>query len=369
MTKHIGLIVNPIAGMGGSVGLKGTDGGERYQQALDLGAQPVTPHRTKVLLSHIEHLDQIHFLTGPGQMGERWLQNQNLPYKVVGKIQGTTTARDTQRIARKMVSQGAECLIFVGGDGTARDIYDAVDQEIPVVAVPSGVKMFSSAFATSPQAAARLVDVFIEGTDTVEEEVLDIDEDAFRQDTLASTHYGTLRVPAAPIYIQPGKAASQTGRSNRIVKEDIAAYVVEEMDPDTLYLLGPGTTLKAITDHLGMEKTLLGVDAIHGSQLVGRDINEQQILDLLDQYEQSCIIVTPIGGNGFIFGRGSKQFTPEVITGVGTENILIVGTGAKVRSLNTLRVDTGDPELDRSLSGYIKVIIDYNLKRVIKVQH
>lgn len=366
--KKLGLIINPRAGMGGSVGLKGTDGKQLYEKALELGAEPVTPGRTQELLDHIKHLDKIHFLAAPGRMGESYLEGQAVSYERVGEIPGETAPEDTRRIARRMVQQGAECLIFIGGDGTARDVYDAMGTEVPVVAVPSGVKMYSSVFANNPRDAARLVDAFLEGTETNEEEVLDIDEEAYRQDRLSSRLYGYLKVPAAQRFIQPGKAASSVNPSARQVKKEIAAYLVEEMDPGRLYLLGPGTTVSAIAEELGLPKTLLGVDAVADRKLVGEDVNERKIFALFERYQERSIIVTPIGGNGFIFGRGSKQFTPEVIRGVGRENILVAASGDKIRSLDSLRVDTGDPRLDETLSGYLRVVIGYKRRRVVKVR-
>jgi predicted polyphosphate/ATP-dependent NAD kinase len=358
MRKSIGLIVNPVAGMGGSVGLKGTDGG-MHEKALALGAEPVTPGRTRDLLDHIEHKDEVSLLVAPGDMGECHVKAFDMAFDVVGEIGQETSAEDTKRIAREMVDRGIELLIFVGGDGTARDIYDTVGSDVPVVAVPAGVKVFSAVFAVSARAAAEMMDAFLEGTGVTEEEVLDIDEEAFRQDRLASRLYGHLLVPEVRRFLQPGKAGSNVSKTSVQSKQEIATYVVEGMDPDTLYLLGPGTTLRAITDEIGLAKTLLGVDAVHAEALVGKDLNERAILDLLQRYAKNKIIVTPIGGNGFIFGRGSKQFTPEVIRQVGTNDIIVVGTRDKVIQLECLRVDTGDVELDEMLYGYVRVTVGY----------
>jgi len=365
--KIIGLIVNPVAGMGGSVGLKGTDGKMMYEKALELGAEPVTPQKTKELLSHIKHKDRIKLLVAPGVMGEKYVVGFNFPIEVIGEMDEDTSAVDTKRIARQMIERGAELLVFVGGDGTARDIYDAIRSRLPVVAVPAGVKIFSSVFAVSTRAAAEMVDAFVEGADLIEEEVLDIDEKAFREDRLASQLYGYLVVPEARGFLQPGKAASSMAQSSRLSKKEIAAYIVEEMDPKTLYLLGPGTTVRAITDEMGLSKTLLGVDAVYAGQMVEMDLNERGILRLFELYAKRKIIVTPIGGNGFIFGRGSKQFTPQVIKQVGRENILVVGTLDKLKQLDCLRVDTGEFELDEMLRGDLSVWVGYGEAFVLKV--
>jgi predicted polyphosphate/ATP-dependent NAD kinase len=375
--KEIGLIVNPVAGMGGSVGLKGTDG-KMYEKALELGAEPVTPKRTMDLLetlfnetgtAHAESAGEISLLVAQGRMGERYVEELDLPFTVIGEVKGETSAEDTRRIAEQMMERGADLLIFVGGDGTARDIYDAIGTKLPVVGVPSGVKVFSSAFALSARAAAEMVEAFLEGTDFTEEEVLDIDEEAYRQDRLASKLYGYLLVPEVRQFLQPGKVASSVSKSSAESKKDIAAHIVEQMDPETLYLLGPGTTLRAIAEEMGIDKTLLGVDAAYAGELVGEDVNENDILNLFERYERRKIIVTPIGGNGFIFGRGSKQFTPEVIKKVGRKNVIVAGTRDKVSKLDCLRVDTGDLELDETLSGYIKVTVGYREGMMMKVSY
>ncbi len=366
--KRIGLIVNPIAGMGGSVGLKGTDG-EMARRARELGAEPITPGRTRAFLGHIARLGEIRWYAAPGGMGADYLASLDAYPTIVGEIEPNrpTTAEDTRRIAAAMVDAGVELLVFVGGDGTARDICDAVDARVPVVAVPAGVKVYSGAFALSPGAAAMMVDASVEGVDVTEVEVLDIDEDAFRDNRLEARHYGFLLAPNVRSQIQPGKEGSGGTPDTLENKREVAAAFAEQMDGTTLYLLGPGTTVRAIAEELGVEKTLLGIDAVIGGELVGRDLNERQILALLETHPQSAIVVTPLGGNGFIFGRGNKPFTPEVIRRVGLNRIIVIATEEKARQVGVLRVDTGAPALDAQLSGYRQVLIGYDIARVMKV--
>ena len=365
--KKIGLIINPIAGMGGSVGLKGTDG-DIIEEALKLGANPITPERVSVLLSNIKNSEKIIFFTAPGKMGADLLKDKGIKFQIIGVISNITTAEDTKRIAKQMIEENIELLVFCGGDGTARDIYDATGLEIPVVAIPSGVKMFSSVFALNPRAAAEMIETFIIGTDTLEKEVLDINEDSFRKGKLESRLYGYLKVPKVQSLLQGGKQSSKMGKTVEENKRDIARHIIEKMEDDVLYLLGPGTTVKAISDVLNVSKALLGIDAIYNKNLVATDINENGILELLDKYNTAEIIVSPIGGQGFIFGRGNKQFTPKVLKKIGKENIQVVATEEKMKGLMCLRVDTGNEEVDEMLRGYTKVIIEYNEELVIEIE-
>lgn len=360
----VGLIVNPISGMGGSVGLKGTDG-DTYKKAMKLGAKQVTPQRVEATLSLIKRND-IYFLVAPGKMGEDYIKKFSFKYKVVGKIGETTSSEDTKRIAKEMMEGAVNLLIFVGGDGTARDIYDAIGISIPVVATPSGVKMFSSVFALSPYAAAKMIDSYT--GKTTEKEVLDIDEDAFRDNRLAAKLYGYLKVPEIESLLQEGKEPSTSSKSEKEEKEDIARYIVENMERDTLYILGPGTTVKGITNELDVDKTLLGIDAVYNKELVGKDLNEKGLIELIRKYKKVKIIVTPIGGNGFIFGRGSKQISPEVLRLIGENNIIVVSTAGKISKLECLRVDTGDLEVDRKLKKFLKAITGYNEETIIEVK-
>ncbi|MFO7852591.1 MAG: ATP-NAD kinase family protein [Bacteroidota bacterium] len=362
--KKIGLIVNPIAGMGGSVGLKGTDG-EIYQKAVELGAQPVTPQRIEETLSLVNRRN-IFFIVAPGKMGEDFIKKFDFKYEVISEIDEETNADDTKRIIREMVEKGIELLIFVGGDGTARDVYDVLGLTIPVVGIPSGVKMFSPVFALSTFAAAEIINN--ESVQIIEKEVLDIDEEAFREGKLGAQLYGYLNVPKNLKLFQNKKEPSNVSKPEKISKEEIAQYILEKIENDVLYILGPGTTLATIAHKMGIEKTLLGIDAIFNKQIVGTDLNEKGLLALIRKYDKIKIIVTPIGGNGFIFGRASKEFTPEVLNLIGKENINVVATEDKISRLECLRVDTGDAETDKDFKGHVKVITGYKTETIIEVK-
>ena len=351
--------------MGGSVGLKGTDG-DMHAKALELGAQPVSARRTKDFLAAVSQHAAIRWLVAPGAMGEELAGG--LDHDVVGSARSPYSPEDTKAVAREMLAAGAELIVFAGGDGTARDMIDAIGLEVPVVAIPSGVKIYSSVFAYSPAAAARLLDAFVEDAGVGEEEVLDIDEAAFREGRVDSRHYGYLLVPEVESLLQGGKESSDLTGSTDAAKREMAASVVEAIRPGVLYLLGSGTTVRCIADALGVPKTLLGVDAVVDGRLVGQDLNERAILQLLDEHHDVRIIVTPLGGNGFVFGRGNKQFTPEVLQRVGIDNVIVVATRSKLLELDALHVDTGDVALDKAFSGYIKVIVGRGHRKLMRVK-
>ena len=368
--KRLGFLVNPVAGMGGAVGLKGTDG-EAYIEALKLGAGPVTPGRAKVFLSSIKNKNDICIITAPGSMGENQVKEFDIKYHTLGSLEegSTTSAVDTKRIVGEMMKENIDLLVFVGGDGTSRDVFDVVGSNKPVLGVPSGVKMFGSVFAVNAESAAKVVDAFVEGNVEIDEkEVLDINEEAFRKSKLDVKLYGYMKVPTVRDLVQAGKEPSRPRESQMDNQIAIAKCIAEDIDVTVLYLLGPGTTTRTIADELGVNKTLLGVDAIYDGKLVGEDINEAGILDLLEKYGNARIIVSPIGGQGFIFGRGNQEFSSDVIKSVGKENIIVVATREKVDKLSCLRVDTGENEVDELLKGYIKVIIDYREMRLTKVE-
>lgn len=357
--KRIGLIVNPLAGIGGRVGLKGSDGDEIVQQALSLGAEKVSPRRAIETLQALYSIqNQLQIVTYPNEMGENEAIECGYTPIILGSISpGRTTAKDTRQAAVDLVDYGVDLIVFVGGDGTARDIYEAINSKAPSLGVPAGVKIHSSVFAINPHRAAELIKAFLHGLAPVREmEVMDIDEDLFRKGLVSARLYGYLIVPYERRLIQGAKAAS-VGSGESL--QAIAQAVVDDMDDDTYYILGPGSTIKAIGDELNIDKTLLGVDVVYQKRLVGKDLNEQQLLELI-RGKKAKIVVTIIGGQGYIFGRGNQQISPRVIQQVGKQNLIVISTKNKLLSLpGPLLVDTGDPECDRSLSGYIRVITGY----------
>ena len=336
-------------------------------KAMSLGAVPTAPGRAVETMKAISsHRAQIELFTYPGEMGEDEAREAGFSAVVLGSIQsGSTTASDTRQAALQMAGRGVELLLFAGGDGTARDIYEAVSTRVPVLGIPAGVKIHSSVFAVNPRWAAQLTKEFLKGRAELREmEVMDIDEDLFRRGQISARLYGYLNVPFERRLIQGAKAGSSGSPEEPLA---LAKHVVDNMIPDVFYILGPGTTVKAIGDLLGIDKTLLGVDLIRGGQLAGKDLNEQQLLGLITG-ERAKIVVTVIGGQGYIFGRGNQQISPQVIREVGTDNVMVVSTRSKLVSLDgPLLTDSGDHELDKSLSGYVRVITGYNEEAVWRV--
>jgi len=368
--KTIGLIVNPVAGMGGAVGLKGTDGKAIVDRAKSLGAKPIAPVRAQAFLSELKPAKQgVRLVVGAGSMGEDEAKSSGFTYTVLGERKKETSGEDTAAIAKKMVDAGAALLVFCGGDGTARDILKAVDMALPVLGVPTGVKMHSAVFAVNPQAAARVVMRFLyEALPLREAEVMDVDEKAFRKGSVSAELYGYVLAPYEPHLIQVNKVASPMTASELRNHAAIGVYIIEAMKSDVVYIIGPGTTTRTIGDLLDAKKTLLGVDLFCNKKIVANDVNEKQILEAT-RGKTAQIIVTPIGGQGFIFGRGNQQISPEVIRRVGLDNITVVATEGKLRSLESLRVDTGDPNLDAAFREHkIKVVADYKTEYMMSVE-
>lgn len=367
--KTVGFIVNPIAGMGGAVGLKGTDGRAILERAMILGAKPIAPARAESFLSEMKPVKgRIRLVVGAGRLGEDEARNRGFACAVLGKKKKETTAEDTMKLARRITDAGADLLVFCGGDGTARDILNAVDNSLPVLGVPTGVKMHSAVFAVGPRAAAMIAMQFLwEELPLREAEVMDVDEEAFRAGRVSARLYGYVLTPHEPDLIQGVKMASPMTESEMRNQAAIAIYVIENMKPDVVYIVGPGTTTRTIGDLLDEKKTLLGVDLFCNKKLIANDVNEKQILEKING-KTTQIIVTPIGGQGFIFGRGNQQISPRVIREVGQDNIIVIAAEGKLRSLKSLRVDTGDPSLDDSLRGHIKVIADYKKEHMMRIE-
>jgi len=360
MRKKLGFIVNPIAGMGGRVGLKGSDGSEILKKALELGAVPESPVRASQALTRMKSIrDDIEIITYPYHMGQYEAANLGFTARVIGKTaENETTAADTEEAVKAMLEMGVDIILFAGGDGTARNIHDVVGMKVPVLGIPTGVKIHSGVYATSPANAGDLVYKFLNKSQKVvlkEAEVMDIDEEAFREDRVSARLYGYMKVPYERTLLQSAKAGSSAGEA--VSMDSIASEVINGMEEDWLYIMGPGTTSRAVMDKLSLKNTLLGVDVVCNKTLLASDVNEQELLTLLEG-KKAKIVVTIIGGQGYIFGRGNQQISHRVIRRVGIENVVVISTESKILALegNPLMVDTGDQEMNKELSGYVKVV-------------
>ena len=361
----IGLVVNPIAGLGGAVGLKGSDDPHIQELALQKGATPKSGERVLEMLAALREGigdRNVRFLTVAGPMGETWLESQGCAYDVCfhPRIGQPTTADDTRSAVRAIGSVGVDLLVFAGGDGTARDVLDAAEPSQVVMGLPCGVKMYSGVFVVTPIVAAELIAAMILGERVGGEaaEVRDIDESAYREGRLASKYYGELVVPAAHEYVQATKVSGI--ESEPLAQEEIAAGYAESMDEATTYVMGSGTTVGAVMRHLGLENSLLGVDVVRGGQCIAQDVSSAQLLKMIAD-GPSRLVVGVTGGHGFLFGRGNQQISSEVIAKVGRDQIDILATRTKLGSLANqwLEVDTGDANLDRRLQGIYKVRSGY----------
>ena len=355
----LGLIVNPLAGIGGRLGLKGSDDRARVDAAVAAGAGLVAVERTRVALAAIS--GPVTMLAAGGAMGA------DLAGTAVTPALATTTADDTRAAAAALLEAGIDLLLFAGGDGTAVDILHAIGDRVPVIGIPAGVKMHSAVFGVTPRRAGELAADFAAGRvmRTAPAEVMDVDEADLRAGTISPRLHGYLQVPVAARLVQGGKARSAPAEA--AAQASIAAHVVERLLGDGPVLVGPGTTAATIMAALGLPKSVLGIDVVEGGQVVAADADESTLMRFATPAAR--IVVTPIGGQGFILGRGNQQLSPRVIRAVGIDRIVIVATPSKLAAFAgaPLLVDTGDAALDEQLAGFRRVVTAYGSEMVYRV--
>ncbi|MBS1262924.1 MAG: hypothetical protein MAG715_00089 [Methanonatronarchaeales archaeon] len=359
--QRIGFLVNPVAGMGGRVGLKGTDG--LVEEARSRGAEPLAGKRA--LRGFREHGGTFRgtvFLTCGGEMGVEVLEEAGVEYEVVYEPGEPTTAGDTLEACGEFLRRGVDVVLFCGGDGTARDVHSVVEGEVPILGIPAGVKMQSGVFATSPARSWEVADDFFAHGAVREAEVVDVDEEAYRAGRLETRIYGVALTPDEP-HIQGSKSV-YVGGSEEEDKGRIARFLAEVMQ-EGRFVLGPGSTTAAIAEELGQEGTLLGVDLYEDGELVASDLPEERLLELVDS--ETRVVVSPIGAQGFLFGRGNQQISAKVLRAVRPENVIVVATPQKMRGVDGLLVDTGDPDVDRELEGERRVVVGYRLAQRVGV--
>jgi predicted polyphosphate/ATP-dependent NAD kinase len=363
----IGLIVNPLAGIGGPTGLKGSDGADTVAEAMRRGASPQAPERAARALRELAGAP-VQLLTWQGVMGEDSAAAAGIRAEVLGHPAARSTPDDTRQAAAAMLERGVDLLLFAGGDGTARDICDVVGGRLPVLGIPAGCKMHSAVYAVNPEAAGRLLKQLCSGglVSVAEAEVRDIDEEAFRQGIVRARHYGVMQVPQDGRFVQQVKCG---GRENETLAQvELAAWLVSRLDDENFWLMGSGSTVAEVMAQLGLPNTLLGVDIICAGKVVAADVSAEQILQVVADAPAKAL-VTVIGGQGHLFGRGNQQFSPAVIRRLGRDNFVVAATRSKLAALNgrPLLVDTGDPELDRQLCGLIPVVAGYDDTLLVQV--
>ncbi len=379
----IGFVINPLAGIGGAVALKGSDGQDIVERAKLLGGKSQAQPRALIALRVITDTGDLEFYTAAGEMGENVLSEQGLShvvvYKAVANKAGVdraamdktsassaseSTADDTKNTIRLFVERAVDLIVFVGGDGTARDVLDVLSDEfessIPVIGIPAGVKIHSAVYATTPSHAGELIDLLVSGEpmSLVEAQVMDLDEEAFRQGKVIAKCYGYLQVPVDDTRMQLIKQGGLN--HHELAVQEIAETIIEDLQQDVLYVIGSGSTTAEIMNQLGLANTLLGIDIVCNKELVASDADEATILEIINNRKAS-IIVTVIGGQGHVFGRGNQQLSARVIRNIGLDNIIIIATNEKLHSLNKRPMisDTGDSLLDEQLAGLRSVVTGY----------
>lgn len=357
---RLGLIINPLAGLGGPAALKGSDG--VATEALARGSEPRASERTRLALQCLLPLrERLQFLTFPGAMGADLLRELGFAHQVLGSLNdAATSAEDTKQAVQRLQEAGCALILFAGGDGTARDVCSVVRDGQPVLGIPAGVKIHSGVYAISPRAAGELAARLVEGglVRLASGEVRDLDESALREGRVSARWYGELTVPEEGHFMQQTKQAGM--ESEELVLLELADWLQDSMEDGVRYVFGPGSTLHGLAQNLGLETTLLGVDVIENGQVLAHDVTEAQLFELVEGHP-SRLLVTAIGGQGHILGRGNQQISPRVVRAIGLDHLRVVATKRKLGTLQgrPLLVDSGDPQLDDSFPAAVRVWAGY----------
>ena len=366
--KKIGFIINPVAGLGGRAGFKGSDNIQNQAKALQAGYEKQACSRAEMCLQQIKEMKGYLLIAPGGEMGGNTLKKLGISYQEIEGKLVHTTKEDTIRCLLRFMQEQVDLIVFCGGDGTARDVCEICKDTIPVLGIPAGVKMYSACFAINPLMAGLLLKEYLQNKAVTFQlrEVMDMEEELLGKYAVSARLYGYLFVLNREERLQGKKAAASADPDEA---EHLAKYLVTQMRQDVLYIIGPGSTTYKIKEMLAGDGTLVGVDALKNGKLIGKDVDEKRLLEMIKNSETSEIIVTCIGGAGFVFGRGNQQISPEIIKSVKKEQILLAVTKSKLLSLGgrPMLVDTGDAEVDTYLSGYYRIHFHANESTVYKI--
>lgn len=391
MGHRIGIVVNPDAGLGGRLALKGSDG--QAELARSKGANDRSGPR---MIESLEHLSSIISITpGPwkdiewwlmkGRMGDSWIPNslgEVGRWNIIDETPQKTSADDTTSAVHTLVKHNVEMILYAGGDGTTRDIVNALIEidasETPILGVPAGVKMHSGCFGASPRASAEALAAWITGDLLLARtEVMDLDEDLYRDGEWVVRMYGEANTPGSPRWMQGSKQRVERVSETEIL-EGLGDHIKETIEekPEMLVIWGSGGTLRTLGDSIGYAISVLGIDATRGTEQIGTDLDEVGLIETVDSHKKAfgdeseiLLLLSPMGGQGFLIGRGNLQLSPDVLRRIGIDAILGVVTPAKLATLNSLRIDTGDAELDAEFRErkYLKALQGYRTTRLIRI--
>ncbi len=391
MGHRIGIVVNPDAGLGGRLALKGSDG--QAELARSKGANDRSGPR---MTESLEHLSSIISITpGPwkdiewwlmkGRMGDSWIPNslgEVGRWNIIDETPQKTSADDTTSAVHTLVKHNVEMILYAGGDGTTRDIVNALIEidasETPILGVPAGVKMHSGCFGASPRASAEALAAWITGDLLLARtEVMDLDEDLYRDGEWVVRMYGEANTPGSPRWMQGSKQRVERVSETEIL-EGLGDHIKETIEekPEMLVIWGSGGTLRTLGDSIGYSISVLGIDATRGTEQIGTDLDEVGLIETVDSHKKAfgdeseiLLLLSPMGGQGFLIGRGNLQLSPDVLRRIGIDAILGVVTPAKLATLNSLRIDTGDAELDAEFRErkYLKALQGYRTTRLIRI--
>ena len=352
---RIGALVNPVAGLGGTVALKGTDG--MVAEALARGAVPLAGVRFAEGMAVLAAAcPGVLLRVAPGALGADHLAGLPLTLDSIAPFPLTGTAHDTRAAVRAMGT--LDLLVVAGGDGTLRDVMREIAPGTGLLGIPCGVKMHSGAFARSPATAGRMLADLVSGRVPLtlsEAEVMDIDEAALRHGVIAPRLHGYALTPRSE-GMQPAK-----GRPRHDDAADLraaGAEVARGLAADMLAVVGPGRSAAMVLQAMGLEGTVLGVDAVCGGRLIGRDLTGPALEALVERHAGPVVLVMGVtGGQGFVFGRGNAQIGPGVIARAGRAGLIVLAGADKLALLvpPVLWMDLPDAALAVGLEGYLRV--------------
>ena len=391
---RIGIVVNPDAGLGGKLGFKGSDG--RAAEARAAGAEDRAGPRMLQCLTHLQTLTasslnrnqtSLTFVAWQGRMGSTWVPEiqsaQTVGTEWVGHTPDSTSAEDTSNLVNALLDAKVDALLYAGGDGTTRDIVKALEhrgeaaQATPLIGVPGGVKMHSGCFATTPKAAAEVVlSCALGDLRTAITEIMDLDEVVYQEGVWKVRMYGEAWTPSSPRFMQGAKEQVERVSEDDSI-EGLANHIgsLLQDEDDLMVVWGSGGTLRRMGEHLNQSLTLLGIDIQHGESL-HTDLNETELIRIIGghvdndgQQRPLLLLLSPMGGQGFLIGRGNLQLSPSVLRLVGHTNLLGVATPSKLIGLEAVRIDTGDESLDDEFQAkrVIKILQGFRTTRLIRV--